>query len=668
MKRIHTFTLLILNKFPMKKFLILLLLSLSASSYVNSQTVGFSCNKDTIFDLQSIVFYNQSSGFPASTSFLWTVNGAFYFANSQYLFSKTTLDNDSVFGFMNANGADSLIIMLSALDSTGQPIQGFSVTQTFQVYGPLMVPPIWTIDSCHQAMNICTNLICNGDFEWSSGFVTGINQIHCAQPWSNPGNATTPDYFTAFSSNPLVPLNACGYQHSMNSAGGDSSYAGILTIWLNNYREYIQTPLNMTLLAGQKYKAELFVSMANESHLSSNDIQMFFSPDSFINLPDSFIIVNDPRVIDFTGQNNVTDTMNWVQLTAEFITDSTNLDWLIIGNFLPLTSVNTNIANPTAYFPYSAYYYIDNVSLVPLPPEIIMPSDTIFYCSYDSITIKPTITGAASYIWSTGATIDSIRVKPSVTTSYLITATDFHGCNISVDSITVYIPDSIIYPNVWVNNDTLCIEADSAILSVQGTGAVAYLWSTGDTTQSITIAPMLTTSYTVTITGNMSPCNDTILTATVFVGLSPDMPQLSGSSYNCDTLMSFFITNYDTSYSYYLAGSDQVYSQIYSPVIVIDMLAKQKLGLQDTFYIKVKENYCNQEASITVILQACCIAFDTNMVVFNKDTLSNLSQWYNANTGFVEFISTTISINDTLVLNANTLFDHCEVFLAVRYD
>lgn len=239
----------------MKKFFILLLLSLSASSYVNSQTVGFSCNKDTIFDLQSIIFYNQSSGFPANASFLWTVNGAFYFANSQELFSKTTLDNESAFGFVNANGADSLIITLSALDSTGQPIQGFSVTQTFQVYGPLMVPPIWPMDSCHQAMNTCTNLICNGDFEWSLGIVNNTGQIHFAQPWSNPDSATTPDYYNSTSLTPYgsVPNNFMGYQSSMNSNVGDSAYSGIIVYSelqnnINYFREYIQAPLYNQLI------------------------------------------------------------------------------------------------------------------------------------------------------------------------------------------------------------------------------------------------------------------------------------------------------------------------------------------------------------------------------------------------------------------------------------
>jgi len=80
----------------MKKFVIITLLSLFAANLVKAQTLGFAANRDTIADLESLTFYNQSSGFSSNQSFLWTVNAGIFFTNSQLFFSKVTMGGESV--------------------------------------------------------------------------------------------------------------------------------------------------------------------------------------------------------------------------------------------------------------------------------------------------------------------------------------------------------------------------------------------------------------------------------------------------------------------------------------------------------------------------------------------------------------------------------------------
>ncbi|KXK16603.1 MAG: PKD domain-containing protein [Candidatus Parvibacillus calidus] len=72
-----------------------------------------------------------------------------------------------------------------------------------------------------------------------------------------------------------------------------------------------------------------------------------------------------------------------------------------------------------------------------------------------------------------------------------------------------------------VNDGTICV-GGSATLSV-GAGT-SYLWSNGATTQSITVSPLLTTTYSVTVTGGACPG-----TATKVVTVSP-LPSASAGS------------------------------------------------------------------------------------------------------------------------------------------
>lgn len=80
----------------MKKFVIIALLSLFAANLVKAQTLSIAANRDTINDLVSLTFYNQSSGFSSNQSFLWTVNASMFFTNSQHFFSKVTVGGDNV--------------------------------------------------------------------------------------------------------------------------------------------------------------------------------------------------------------------------------------------------------------------------------------------------------------------------------------------------------------------------------------------------------------------------------------------------------------------------------------------------------------------------------------------------------------------------------------------
>ncbi|MBK9687024.1 MAG: hypothetical protein IPO65_04440 [Saprospiraceae bacterium] len=104
-----------------------------------------------------------------------------------------------------------------------------------------------------------------------------------------------------------------------------------------------------------------------------------------------------------------------------------------------------------------------------------------------------------TYLWSNGATTASTSVSPSVTTTYTVTVTDSKGCT-STDAVVVTVNP---LPSVDAGADTeICYGFSSTLTAIGsgGTPGYTYLWSNGATTASTSVSPIVTTTYTVTVT------------------------------------------------------------------------------------------------------------------------------------------------------------------------
>jgi hypothetical protein len=129
------------------------------------------------------------------------------------------------------------------------------------------------------------------------------------------------------------------------------------------------------------------------------------------------------------------------------------------------------------------------------------------------------VSGAESYLWSTGETTQTIEVSPNTTTTYSVTGFS-NGCE-ATDEVTV-----IVEPIVFVANageDQFICQGTSTILTVSE--GDSYLWSTGETTQSITVSPWATETYTVTVFEGNEQAEDDV---TVFVNLNPNVVIMNG--------------------------------------------------------------------------------------------------------------------------------------------
>ena len=197
------------------------------------------------------------------------------------------------------------------------------------------------------------------------------------------------------------------------------------------------------------------------------------------------------------------------------IADAGNDTTIILGTFASL------IANGSATYLWNTGENTSNILVSPLINTVYFVSVTnIFGCtSIDSVTVfvnpNPvvdagfddticagegvllTATGIGNFSWSTGETTQTIFVNPIITTTYFISLNV--GGFSATDSVSVFVNPT---PIAFIGNDTSLCEGQSLTLNASGIGN--YLWSTGDSSASISVTPTTDTVYTLVV--SQGPC------------------------------------------------------------------------------------------------------------------------------------------------------------------
>ena len=147
-------------------------------------------------------------------------------------------------------------------------------------------------------------------------------------------------------------------------------------------------------------------------------------------------------------------------------------------------------------------------------PSVSVNSITICSGETNALVATPTQTGG-TYAWSNGSNTANISVNPTSTTTYTVTYSS-GGCTPSVASGTVTVNPA---PTVTVNPITICSGETNTITATPSQAGGTYTWSTGATTNSISVNPTSSTTYSVTY--SLGACTPATATASVTVNPAP---------------------------------------------------------------------------------------------------------------------------------------------------
>ena len=163
------------------------------------------------------------------------------------------------------------------------------------------------------------------------------------------------------------------------------------------------------------------------------------------------------------------------------------------------------------YIPDTALIWVKDYpefQLLPSNPQSIECGQEVFIRAGANGGIEPW-----EYFWDSGNpadTTDIIRVSPLVSTDYTVQVTDECGNVVeAVIPVEVRGPVAEIAQGDEIN---ICLY-DDLELSVQG--GTSWQWSTGETTQSITVSPQVNTVYTVTAYDDCGNSDQTEILVTV---------------------------------------------------------------------------------------------------------------------------------------------------------
>jgi len=249
------------------------------------------------------------------------------------------------------------------------------------------------------------NLVPNPSFEQNTACPTYVSQIGNLVTWDVPANHTgTPDYFhTCGNANVGVslPTNLAGTEPPATG----NAYIGLIlySSLRDQWREYVQAPLDTALVAGDYYEITLKYSLADEAKYIIDEFGIYLS-----DTPVSVSGTDYYQSINVAPQFSIPIKHlknGWTTVT--FCYQAVGGEkYMVIGNFLD--DANT-IKNHIGNFNFPAcYLFIDDVSLSPvLLPQL--DNDTTL-CEGETLLLDMSAPNT-TYHWSNGSTDSALSIS-----------------------------------------------------------------------------------------------------------------------------------------------------------------------------------------------------------------------------------------------------------------
>jgi hypothetical protein len=178
------------------------------------------------------------------------------------------------------------------------------------------------------------------------------------------------------------------------------------------------------------------------------------------------------------------------------------------------------------------------VNALPATPVISASGSTTF-CTGGSVDLTSSAT--SGNVWSNNATTATITVN--TTGNYSVTVTDANGCSSASTPISVNVSNAPA-PTISATSTQAC---SGDVVTVTSSAADSYLWSTGETTQSIQVTNTANVYVTVT---NANACDGVGQSATTNITFTAT-PTAAGSFTSAGNVVTFTNTSTGaTSYSW----------------------------------------------------------------------------------------------------------------------
>ncbi len=162
------------------------------------------------------------------------------------------------------------------------------------------------------------------------------------------------------------------------------------------------------------------------------------------------------------------------------------------------------------------------VTVLPLPEPEIIPDGPLQFCESGGVTLSLD-NYYSPILWTTGETTEQITVNKTGT--YGVTVTDSNSCD-GYTEVKVIASDSLL-PVIAGGNQGVC-KGDSVLLTTENKYQ-SYEWSTGDTTESITVYE--DSEYFVRVTSE-DGCSGTSQKFILKLNPLPD-PSITGNLQSC---------------------------------------------------------------------------------------------------------------------------------------
>jgi gliding motility-associated-like protein len=397
-------------------------------------------------------------------------------------------------------GATTSTITVSPLTNTSYTVTVGNGTCTKDTNITVTVNPTPTVTVNPPAPTICPGgnvpLLASGATSYTWTPATNLTCTNCPNPTASPAATTT---YTVVGANTFgctdttTVVVTVGGSLSATISGKDSICSGgNTTLTASGGTNYTwntgATTSAITVSPASNTTYSVLVTSGTCKDSATVTVTVTAAPKPNITSPKTTLCAGDSTIITASGGTTYLWNTGATTSAVNVKPASTTSYTVTVGNGActhdtTITITVNPVPNPT----------------ISLPQTICAGGNTVL-----------TASGGTSYLWSNGATTSSITVSPAASSSYTVTVSN-GTCSKDTTTAVAVNPTPVISLSGLTS---ICVGNVTTIKDTS-TGAFTYSWSTGSTTNGITVSPTNDTSYTLQVTGP-GPCTkDTTINVTV---------------------------------------------------------------------------------------------------------------------------------------------------------